>query len=73
MDPRSVADEYSIKSAKCLLGQLKKRLKISQVLEMIQRIMETPETGALQASPRFADLEQGHQGATEETLIGKGK
>ncbi|KAG6503497.1 hypothetical protein ZIOFF_035812 [Zingiber officinale] len=68
IDPK-LEDEYSLKSAaklssvanRCLRRQSKSRPKMSEVLMMVQQIMEIPEIGAPQAPLRHPDLEQGDQ------------
>ncbi|RRT67266.1 hypothetical protein BHE74_00032726 [Ensete ventricosum] len=73
MDPR-LAGEYSLKSAiklasvanKCLLQQPNSRPKMSKVLEMVHKIVESTETGAPQPPLRNCDLEQGIPGVTEK-------
>lgn len=72
VDPR-LADEYSLKAAiklasvanKCLLRQAKSRPKMSEVLKMIQQIIDTTGTGAPQAPLRNLDLE-GNPGAAKK-------
>lgn len=73
IDPK-LGDEYSLKSAaklscvanRCLRQQSKSRPKMSEVLTMVQQIMEVPEIGAPQAPLRNPDLEQGDQRAAEK-------
>lgn len=73
VDPR-LGDEYLIKSAaklasianKCLLRQPKNRPKMSQVVKMVQEIMEASEVGAPQVPLRNADTEQGDRRAAEK-------
>ncbi|WOL18244.1 hypothetical protein Cni_G27037 [Canna indica] len=73
IDPR-LADDYTLRSAmklasvanRCLLRQPKSRPKMSEVLEMVQQIIETTETGAPQAPLRDPTGEQGNLRATKK-------
>ncbi|THU47883.1 hypothetical protein C4D60_Mb09t20350 [Musa balbisiana] len=73
MDPR-LEGEYSLKSAiklasvanKCLLRQPNSRPKMSEVLEMVQKIVESTETGEPQPPLRNCDSEQGNPEAAEK-------
>ncbi|XP_074572570.1 serine/threonine-protein kinase PCRK1-like [Curcuma longa] len=84
IDPK-LEDEYSLKSAaklssvanRCLRRQSKSRPKMSEVLTMVQQIMEIPEIRTPQAPLRNPDLEQGDQRTEEKKglkqLIGNWK
>ncbi|XP_064973777.1 serine/threonine-protein kinase PCRK1-like isoform X1 [Musa acuminata AAA Group] len=72
MDPKLEGD-YSLKSAsklvtvanRCLVRQPKSRPKMSDVLEMVQRIIESTETGAPEAPLRSCS-EKGKPGETKK-------
>lgn len=72
MDPKLEGD-YSLKSAsklvtvanRCLVRQPKSRPKMSDVLEMVQRIIESTETGGPQAPLRSCS-EEGKPGETKK-------